>query len=232
MTLEEVPSSVVAIYAHPDDPEVSCGGALTLWSDAGAEVVVVIATRGEKGADDAAVDTDVLADTRAAEAAAAAEVMGARTRLLGLPDGEVTNDAELRRTLVALLRELKPHTVVAPDPTATFFGDRYVNHRDHRELGWAVLDAVAPAVSSPLYFPDTGPAHRVSEVLLSGTLEPDTWVDIAAVVDRKVRALRCHRSQLGDDSGWVAEVVERRARDAGRAGGLELAEGFRRLRLA
>ena len=66
---------------------------------------------------------------------------------------------------------------------------------------------------------------------LSGTLHPDTWVDIAATLDRKVDALRCHRSQVGDDLELVGEVVRRRARRRGRAswatGGEAYAEAFR-----
>lgn len=229
--LGDVPASVLAIYAHPDDPEVSCGGALARWAAGGSAVTLVIATRGEKGSSDPDADPDALADRRAGEAEAAAGVLGASAVMLGLPDGAVENTELLRGRLVGLVREIRPHTVVAPDPTAVFFGDRYVNHRDHRELGWAVLDAVAPAAASPLYFPEEGPPHQVSEVLLSGTLEPDSWVDIADHLDQKVTALQCHRSQLEQPGEWVAEVVERRARDAGRTAGLDLAEGFRRIRL-
>ena len=85
-----------------------------------------------------------LTRRRAAEVDAAAAVLGlAGVDRLGLPDGEVTNDVALRARLVALLRAHRPDLVVAPDPTAVFFGDSYVNHRDHREVGWAALDMVA-----------------------------------------------------------------------------------------
>jgi LmbE family N-acetylglucosaminyl deacetylase len=92
-----------------------------------------------------------------------------------------------------------------------------------------VLDACAPMAASPLYFPEAGPAHRVATLLLSGTLEPDAWVDISAQLAVKVDALRCHASQLGDGIDVVAAVVEARAAEAGRAGGMHYAEGFRRL---
>jgi LmbE family N-acetylglucosaminyl deacetylase len=134
---------------------------------------------------------------------------------------------------VALVREVQPDVVVAPDPTAVFFGDGYVNHVDHRTLGWAVLDAVAPASSSPLYFRGRGEPHQVSTVLLSGSLEADVWVDVDAAVDAKVRALFCHRSQLAPDADdWLADFVRHRAEEEGRRAGLVAAEGFRRLRLA
>jgi LmbE family N-acetylglucosaminyl deacetylase len=88
---------------------------------------------------------------------------------------------------------------------------------------------------SPLYFPAAGAAHRVESLLLSGTLEPDCWVDIGDTLETKLAAVRCHRSQLpGDDAdadALVEEVVRARAEEAGRAAGVEFAEGFRRLLL-
>ncbi len=233
MTLvEEIPGRVLAVYAHPDDPEVSCAGTLALWSAAGAEVHLTICNAGDKGSRDPAADPAAVAATRAAEAAAAASVMGlAGHDILGYPDGELVNDDGLRRRLVSSIRRLRPDVVIAPDPTAVFFGDSYVNHHDHRAVGWAVLDACAPMAASPLYFPGTGAAHHVGTVLLSGTLEPDSWVDIGAGLAAKIDALRCHRSQLGDGAEVVPEVVTARAEEAGALAGVPHAEGFRRLTL-
>jgi len=119
--------------------------------------------------------------------------------------------------------------VMCPDPTAVFFGDGYVNHADHRALGWATLDAIAPAAASPLYFPGAGPPHQVARVYLSGTLEPSVWVDIGDSLDVKVAALACHRSQLSEKGDWLRDFVRRRAEDTGREAGLRCAEAFRRL---
>jgi LmbE family N-acetylglucosaminyl deacetylase len=225
------PASVLAVYAHPDDPEVSCGGALARWASAGAEVRLVVVNAGDKGTADAGIDPAELTKRRAAEVDAAAEVLGlAGVDLLGLPDGEVTNDLDLRGRLVALVRRHRPELVVAPDPTAVFFGDSYVNHRDHREVGWAVIDAVAPAAASPLYFPEAGPPHQVATMLLSGTLAPDTWVDVGGAIDRKVAAVQCHESRVGSDPDLVGELVRARTAEAGAAVGVAHAEGFRRLR--
>ena len=227
------PPSALAVFAHPDDPEVSCAGTLAGWVDAGAVVHLVIVNRGEKGSADETMDPERLAGVRAGEVNAAAAVLGlAGVTLFGLPDGETENDLALRRRLVEVLRAVRPEAVICPDPTAVYFGDHYVNHRDHRIVGFAVLDAVAPAAASPLYFPDSGAAHRVTRLYLSGTLEPDTAVDITATLDRKARALACHRTQLGDDTTWVADLVAQRAADAGRGAGLRAAEAFRVLRLA
>lgn len=223
---------VLAVYAHPDDPEVSCAGTLARWADEGVEVHLVICARGDKGSHDPDVDPVELARVRGVEAEAAAEVLGLTSHEnLGLPDGEVDNTLELRGLLVERIRSVRPDVVVSCDPTAVFFGSRYVNHHDHRGVGFAVLDACAPAASSPLYFPGTGEPHRVPTIYLSGTLQPDTWEDIGSTLDRKIEALRCHRTQVGDDLELVGEVVRRRAVSAGAEAGLAHAEAFRVLGL-
>jgi len=228
---DSAPGSVLAVYAHPDDPEVSCAGTIARWVRAGAVARLVLVHRGDKGSNDPGMDPDALAARRAAETAEAAAVVGlASVEHLGLPDGESENDLELRRRQVELVRRHRPEVLIAPDPTALFFGDGYVNHRDHRVCGEAVLDAAA-AAAGPLYFPGVGgEAWAVRAIYLSGTLAPDTWVDIGAVLERKVRALACHRSQLGGAGEFVHELVELRARDAGRRVGLGAAETFRVLR--
>jgi LmbE family N-acetylglucosaminyl deacetylase len=234
MTLfAERPARALAIYGHPDDPEVACGGTLARWSAEGAEVRLVVVNAGDKGSFDPETDPQVLTRRRAGEVAAAAEVMGlAGVELLGMPDGEVTNDVALRERLVGMLRAHRPEVVIAPDPTAIFFGDSYVNHRDHREVGWAVLDAVAPAAASPLYFPDRGAPHHVPTVLLSGTLEADAWVDVSETIDQKVAAVACHASRVGEDPDLVADLLRARTTEAGARIGVAHAESYRRLRLA
>src|SRR5581483_9330364 len=209
--VDAVPASALAVYAHPDDPEVSCGGTLARWAAAGAEVHVVVCAAGDKGSADPATDPAKLAGRH----------------LLGRPDGEVENDRALRAELVRLVRSLQPEVVLCPDPTAAFFGQRYFNHRDHREGGWAALDAVAPAAANPHYFPDAGPAHQVSAAYWSGTLEADVWVDITGTIDAKAEALLRHESQLGEAGEWMRQVVRQRAEEAGRAAGVRYAEAFR-----
>lgn len=230
--LREIPARVLAVYAHPDDPDVSCGGALARWAKQGAEVHVVIVTRGDKGTTDPDVDPDALARRRLAEAGEAAAVLGLSGQyVLDHRDGELVDDLELRGELVSWIRRLKPDTVLCPDPTAVFFGEDYFNHRDHRVVGFAALDALAPAASLPQYFPEAGPAHHVDSALLSGTLEPTVWVDVTDTIEAKAAAVACHRSQFADDGEWARDAVLRRAEEDGRRAGVPFAEGFRRLRL-
>ncbi len=230
--LVDPPLRALAIYAHPDDPDVSCGGTLAAWSKAGCEVHILLCTDGGKGSSDPTTDTGDLIVRRAAESAEAADLLGiASLRCLNHPDGELVDDAGLREALVAEVRAFRPEIVLCPDPTAMFFGQDYFNHRDHRITGLAALDAVAPAAALPHYFPGAGPAHQVSMVLMSGTLEPDVWVDISSTVDLKAEAVACHRSQFPDGVEWASTAVRLGAEDAGKQAGVPLAEGFRRLRL-
>ena len=230
--LQGTPGRVLAIYAHPDDPDVSCGGTLARWALEGAEVHVLICTNGDKGTSDPAVDPSSLAALRAGEAAEAAKILGlAGQHLLGYPDGELTDDLAFREVLVSWLRRLRPDVVMCPDPTAVFFGEDYFNHRDHRVVGFAALDAVSPAASLPHYFPEAGVAHHVDTVYLSGTLEPTVWVDISTTIEHKVAAVACHNSQFSDGGEWALRALRMRAEEDGRTAGSASAEGFRRLRL-
>ena len=129
------------------------------------------------------------------------------------------------------MRRLRPDVVCGHDPTALFFGQEYFNHRDHRLAGTTLLDAVSPAAALPHYFPEAGPPHQVATVLLSGTLEPDVWVDVTETIDLKAAAVECHRTQFAEPGGWAGEAVRRRAEQEGRRAGAGYAEGFRRLTL-
>jgi len=205
---------------------------LARWAGAGAEVHVLICTHGDKGTTDPDIDPEVLARRRAGEAAEAAAILGITGQhFLGYPDGELVDDTPLRATLVGWLRKLRPLTVLGPDPTAVFFGEDYFNHRDHRTIGFALLDALSPAAALPHYFPEAGPAFQVQTALLSGTLEPTVWVDVTGTIEAKVAAVSCHASQFADGGDWARRAVRERSREDGRRAGVGYAEGFRRLRL-
>lgn len=226
----EVPEVAVAVYAHPDDADIACGGTLTRWAAAGCRVHLVVCTDGARGTKDASLAEEELARRREEEMACSAEVVGvASYRCLGLADGEIDNGSDLRAALVEVVRRLRPDAVLGHDPTAVFFGEHYFNHRDHRMAGWALLDAVAPAAGMPHYFPAAGPAHQVATAYLSGTLEPNVWVDVTDHLETKIAAVECHRSQLGGE--WAGAAVRERAEEEGRRAGVRHAEGFRRLRI-
>jgi LmbE family N-acetylglucosaminyl deacetylase len=223
----------MAIYAHPDDADVAAGGLLAQWAADGCAVHLVVVCDGAKGSHVPQVDATSLYEVRRGELQQAADFLGARSlTCLERVDGGVTNDEDLRATLVGLIRKYRPEVVVGPDPTATFFGGVYVNHRDHRETGWAMLDAVAPAAAMPLYFPEKGEAHQVRQLLLSGTHEPDVVVDVSQTIDIKVKAVLAHSSQTRGDLEGIRDVVYGRAEQAGRPVGIAFGESFRSVELA
>ena len=216
---------------------MSAGGTLAAWASAGSKVHVCICADGDKGSVDPSADLAELVRTRHQEVVEAGKVLGVTGQhWLGFRDGALDADpgseTVLRAKLVQLIRHLRPDAVVGADPTAVYFGQHYVNHRDHRVVGWATLDSVAPAAANPHYFPDAGPAHQVRTLLLSGTLEADCWVDITGTIDHKARAVACHATQVGEPGEWLRTVVRQRAEEAGRRVGVRYAEGYRRLNLA
>lgn len=209
------PARVLVVLAHPDDPEFFCGGTLALWADQGREIQYCLLTRGDKGADDAGTDPAVLARLREAEQRAAAAVLGVhKVEFLDLPDGYLTPDLGLRKQVVRVVRQVRPDIVVTCDPTNFFPSDRYINHPDHRAAGQATLDAVFPAAGSALFFPELlteeGLApHKVRQVYVAMPQTPNTVVDVTASVERKIAALREHRSQIPDQAGLEARIRER-----------------------
>jgi LmbE family N-acetylglucosaminyl deacetylase len=227
------PERALAIYAHPDDADVAAGGLMALWASEGADVHLVVLCDGAKGSHAPHLESSAVRETRREELQLASDLLGVKSvTSLDLPDGSVANTEALRETLVGIVRAIKPDVVLGPDPTATFFGEVYVNHRDHRETGWALLDAVAPAAAMPLYFPEQGPPHQVHVLLLSGTHEPDVVADVSRSIDAKVKAVLAHASQLAGEADAIRGVVLERAEQAGRPVGVAFGEAFRSIELA
>ena len=227
----DAPAVALAIFAHPDCPIVNCGGALAAWSRDGTAVHLLVVTKGERGGEDGEASDDDITEARARHLEASAGLLGlSSVEVLDFPDGEVVNNMELRRALVARVRAHRPEAVLFHDPTAVIYGDRYVSHPDHRAVGWACLDAIGAPSSGPRYHRDLGEPHAISDAYLCGSLEPDAFVLIDAVVEAKAAALRHHAGEAAD-AQWITEAVRARAEDAGEAVGVANAEGFRRLRL-
>ncbi len=205
---------VLVVLAHPDDPEYFCGGTVAKWSAEGADVTYCLATSGDKGADGEDVDAQELARRREDEQRAAAKVLGVRTvDFLGRPDGMLEPDLDLRREIVRAIRRFRPDLIVTCDPTTLITRGHGINHADHRAVGLATLDAVYPAAGSAMFFPELLREglmpHKVAEVFLAGSQSPDTTIDISPYLERKLEALRCHRSQISDFDELEREVRQR-----------------------
>jgi LmbE family N-acetylglucosaminyl deacetylase len=204
-----VPRTLLFSFAHPDDESFS-GAGLACWCLArGIRVVLACATRGEAGhAGDAAVSgapSDVGA-AREQELFAAARAIGiAHVHLLGYRDRELPNadPQEIGRKLVALMREYRPEVVATFDPNG------FNRHPDHVAISRFTADAVA-AASDPRWFPGIGPPHHVQRLLWTPPMPPwdaarsqnlaadpgaDFVIDISQWRNRKVAALRAHKTQ-------------------------------------
>lgn len=228
----------LAVFAHPDDAEISAGGTLAKWVAAGREVHLLVLTNGDRGSTDPWRDRAELAATRVAETQDAARILGLTTaHVLDVHDGELENTAEVRERVVRKIREVRPSTLVSCDPTAWFFENRYYNHADHRTAGAVALDAVFPGSGNPLFFPEQLAegleAHPVTDVWLGWTLEANHHEDVTGFLETKLAALAEHVSQLEAGLlGYFEEWIPKEAEEAGRQIGVRHAESFRRLDLS
>ena len=225
----------LAVSAHPDDVEFGCAGTLARWADEGAEVTLCVVTDGSTGTQDRALMGERLAAVRRAETEEAARVIGAaRVEWLGYPDGYVEYTLALRRDLARVFRRHRPHRFVVMDVAPTI-EDRFVNHPDHRAVGQASLDVTLTAGTTPGHFPellDEGlePWRGLRELWIMGPGRKPVAVDVTATLERKVRALLCHRSQVGDDAERIESWVREFSAELGAPAGYAHAETFRVIR--
>ncbi|TAK25964.1 MAG: PIG-L family deacetylase [Chloroflexota bacterium] len=235
----EGPITVLVIAAHPDDPEFGAGGTTALWAKQGREIFQLVCTNGEKGSSDPEMTSEKLVALREEEQLAAGRVLGAKkTMFLRLPDGEISPDLTLRRGIVKAIRMVRPEIIITHDPTSVYT-DSSINHPDHRAVGHATLDSVYPTARDRLNFPEHEQAgllpHKVREVLLWGSREPNFFVDIAEVFDTKIAALTCHKTQIPNPDELAKRMRERAENLAKEYTGDDprpvYAEGFRRITL-
>ncbi len=238
MTTEESPTAhdwrpdrFMVIAAHPDDAEFGPSGTAARWIDQGSVGWLVCCTSGDQGGEDPDADPFELAALREREQRAAAAVTGyAGVSFLHQPDGALANDLALRELLVREIRTFRPDAVLATDPETIFHGDGGVNHTDHRAAGMAAVDAVYPAARNPMAFPWLArnglAAHPVRRLYLFWSNHATVRVDISTTLDRKLAALREHRSQIQEPERLDARIREWAAEE-GAAAGLEAAESLR-----
>jgi LmbE family N-acetylglucosaminyl deacetylase len=223
-------ASAMILVAHPDDADFMCGGTVASWADEGCAVHYVIVTDGSAGSNEPGVTREEMREIREREQRAAADVLGVKSvTILGEMDGmlEVTLDTRLK--VCREVRRLRPEVIVAPDPSV-LWRNRYVNHSDHKAAGNLALSAVMPDAPTRLMFPELlyeGLEPFEVPNLWLGSVEPDTFVDITATIDRKLLALAQHASQVGEE---VEKWVRERAAELGVGPGYAYAEGFKALR--
>jgi bacillithiol biosynthesis deacetylase BshB1 len=192
---------VLAIAAHRDDVEQTCGGTLLRMAARGLRTAILDLTQGEAG-------TRGSAQERAAEAAEAARLMGVSWRqALDLPDGAVQNTLENRIKIVRVLRELRPRVVILPYGQA-----RHPDHATVAPLGYEAC------FLSGLAKVETGTApHRPFKIVyasLYADVRPSFIVDITPFVEKRQAALMAYRSQYANQpSGGALFVPEEEIRE-------------------
>jgi LmbE family N-acetylglucosaminyl deacetylase len=222
------------VFAHPDDESIACGGLLAMCADRGVRVALLCATHGENHG---GVRDEVWFEERARELHQAAAVLGVTdVILLDYRDGFLPWAGDLADRIEEEIRRLRPDAVI------TFGKDGLYWHPDHI----AICDATTAAVDSlgdegpALYYVTMPPGQmrRIVDELWStegtvakasplfGVANPDAFgvgaappsliIDVSACAQRKLAALRCHRSQI--DGGAIARIADR---DAARFLGVE-----------
>jgi bacillithiol biosynthesis deacetylase BshB1 len=217
--IESSAVDVLAIAAHRDDVEQTCGGTLLRMASRGLRTAILDLTQGEAG-------TRGSANERAAEAAGAAELLGVGWRqALNLPDGAIENTLENRIEIVSVLRRLRPRVVILP-----YWQARHPDHAVVATLGYEAcfLSGLAKA---PLAVGPTAPEargelrpegaaalpHRPFKIVyasLYADVRPSFIVDITPFIEQRHRALMAYRSQYANQAaGSGLFVAEEEIRD-------------------
>ena len=178
-------ADVLAIAAHRDDVEQTCGGTLLRMAARGLRTAILDLTRGEAG-------TRGTAEERGREAAEAASLLGVGWRdALDLPDGAIENTFQNRVKIARLVRELKPRVVILP-----YWAARHPDHSVVATLGYEACFLAGLAKI------ETGaPPHRPFKIVyasLYADVRPTFIVDITPFVEQRHRALMAYASQYGN----------------------------------
>ena len=227
------PDKAMVVTPHPDDAEIGCGGTIAGWIAQGTEVVYVLCTNGDKGTGDPHMTSERLAEIREVEQADAATELGVKEVIyLRHPDGELEDTKEYRGEVVRAIRQHKPDVVLCPDP----FRRGFYLHRDHRICGQVTIDATYPYARDHLHYPEHAQegleTHKVGDILMWGTEEPDTFLDITDTIEQKISSLKKHASQVSSDDGQdVGDFVKANGQRVGQRADMPYAEAFRRIQI-
>ena len=217
-----LPLDILAIAAHRDDVEQTCGGTLLKMAEAGRRTGILDLTQGEMG-------TRGTAEDRAREAAAAARILKAVWRgALDIPDARVENTWENRLKIACIIREQRPRVVILP-----YWQGRHPDHYTASTLGY---EACFLAGLSKLDLP--GAPHRPFKIVyatLYYDIRPTFVVDITEQFEQRLNSIYTYESQFTDQEAGSkdfparAEIrgrIEAMARFYGMMAGVKYAEPF------
>lgn len=209
---------ILFVTAHPDDIMVYFGGLLTQLRKDGKEAFVVTVSNGARGSKETVISEKALAKQRLEEEGAALEFLGVpriNQVCLNYKDGEVESTLPLIGEIVRYIRSFKPDIVCSHEPGAQYKETEsgsgfWIQHRDHRKVGEAVIDAAYPFSRDRSFFPEhlkegLGP-HSVYDLLLTEENGVNFKFDYTEVLETKKDAMRFHKSQMDED--FITDVVE------------------------
>ncbi len=221
--------NILAIAAHPDDVELSCAGTLIAHKNKGYTTGVIDLTRGEMG-------TRGTPEQRLEEATEAGQVMGLSVREnMEFEDAFFVNDKTHQLALIQRIRKYQPDIVIT--------NTTYDRHPDHGRGSELVEEACFKAglvkietLNSQGDLQKPWRPRKIYFVIQSTSVAPDFFVDISAVQERKMEAIRTYKTQFYDPDSkepetYIAkpefmEMVEARAIEYGHRIGVKYAEGF------
>lgn len=199
--------NILAVGPHPDDLEYGCGGTLAKMARTGQALSLLVMTKGEMGG---------RPDLRVREQTASAKKLGAKLYWSRWLDTQVPISREIVQDIEGVIRAVKPDLIFSPFPNDT--------HQDHRNVAQAVVTATRYARNVLFY-----------ETPTSIDFSPTVFVDIGAVLSRKLELLKAHKSQVHQTRVPGLSILEN-ARSAAIFRGVQnrvkFAEGFSPLRLA
>ena len=195
---------LLAIAAHPDDVEQTCGGAMLRMAEAGYRTGIVDLTAGDMG-------TRGSPEIRVAESAVAAGILKVSHREnLHFPDARLENSLAGRMTLALRIRELRPRTVILP-----YWEGRHPDHYHASGIGYEAC--FLAGVRKIDQYTEPHRPHKIIYASIYANVTPSFVVDITQYFDRRMESLLAYRSQYGSESEGAtlfpdeAEIRERLA---------------------
>lgn len=219
---------LLAIFAHPDDESLACGGTLAWCAAQGVRVSLLCVTRGEMGqrAPGTSDETIPLGTIRRGELHAAAQRLGVEDVIVfDHPDGSLNgvDEPQLRNEMIVAIRHVRPDVVITFGPDGLYWHPDHVTVHERVTEAVQQLGASAPALFYVVFAP--GVMRRVVETARANpdappdvslwSLDPDAFgawapaatlvLDASAYTPRKIEALRCHRTQVSAASAlaWL-----------------------------
>ncbi|MFZ1721548.1 MAG: PIG-L deacetylase family protein [Microgenomates group bacterium] len=198
------------VTAHPDDLVIFFGALIHRLRADGKDVYVLLVTNGARGSRENEIAESELAKHRLAEEKKCLKVLGVDAEnliCLGYADGEVESNMKLIGEISKNIRKFKVDLVATHEPSlqyqATYAKDGFfVQHRDHRKIGEAVIDAVYPFSRDRSFFPEHYvegiEPHEVFDILLTDEKDCNFDFDYSTNVELKKEAMRAHKSQFDE----------------------------------